>query len=103
MIDVLLASLPGRLLLVTEAQQTERAITALIALLLVVAAMLAVLTVWYWRHTSPRRKARHVFSEIDDGSFQTGYELELDRTLFDGEGLIDLGATYQDAGHQNYR
>lgn len=38
-----------------EAQQTEQVITALIVLLLVVAVLLTVLTVWYWRHTSPRR------------------------------------------------
>lgn len=41
-----------------ETQQTEQAITALIVLLLVVAGLLTVLTVWYWRHTSPRRVAR---------------------------------------------
>lgn len=44
--------------LVTEAQQTERAVTALIVLLLVVAGLLAVLTIWYWRHTSPKRMER---------------------------------------------
>lgn len=44
--------------LVTEAQQTERAVTALIVLLLVVAGLLAVLTIWYWRHTSPKRVER---------------------------------------------
>ncbi len=42
----------------SEAEQTEQAITGLIVLLLVVAALLAVLTVWYWIHTSPRRRAR---------------------------------------------
>ncbi|MEM8922139.1 MAG: hypothetical protein AAGD35_01470 [Actinomycetota bacterium] len=42
----------------TEAQQTERMLTALIFLLLVVAALLTVITIWYWRHTSPRRVAR---------------------------------------------
>lgn len=103
MIDFLHGSLPGRLVLVTEAQQTERMITALIALLLVVAALLAVLTAWYWRHTSPRRKTRDVFADIDDGRFETGYGVDLDRTLIEGEPIIDLGPTYQNAGHGNLR
>ena len=41
---------------VTEAEQTERVITALIVLLVVVAALLTLLTIWYWRHTSPKRR-----------------------------------------------
>lgn len=44
--------------LVTEVQRTEQAVTALIVLLLVVAALLSILTIWYWRHTSPKRRAR---------------------------------------------
>ncbi|MEM9135516.1 MAG: hypothetical protein AAGA59_25025 [Actinomycetota bacterium] len=39
----------------TEAQQTEQAVTFLIILLLVVAFLLTLITIWYWRHTSPRR------------------------------------------------
>lgn len=39
----------------TEAQQTEQAVTFLIILLLVVALLLTLITIWYWRHTSPRR------------------------------------------------
>lgn len=44
--------------MVTEAQRTEQAVTALIVLLLVVAGLLTLLTIWYWRHTSPKRRAR---------------------------------------------
>lgn len=48
------------MLMVTEAQQTERLLTMLIGLLLVIAALLAVLTFWYWRHTDPRRQSRPI-------------------------------------------
>ena len=44
----------------SEAEQTERVITGLIVLLLVVAVLLTVLTIWYWIHTSPKRRAREV-------------------------------------------
>jgi hypothetical protein len=44
----------------SEAQQTERFISGLIVLLLVVAALLTVLTIWYWNHTNPKRRARGV-------------------------------------------
>ena len=47
-------------MLATEAERTQRVITGLIGLLLVVAALLALLTVWYWRHTDPRRRVFHV-------------------------------------------
>lgn len=43
------------LVLVTEAQRTERVVTALIFLLLAIAVLLAILTIWYWRQTDPRR------------------------------------------------
>jgi hypothetical protein len=49
--------------LVSEAEQTERLITLLIAVLLGVAVLLMGLTFWYWRHTSPRRYARQLFPE----------------------------------------
>lgn len=44
--------------LVTEAERTQRAITVLILVLVIVACMLAILTAWYWYYTSPRRRAR---------------------------------------------
>ena len=37
--------------------QTARQITILITALLAVALLLAALTVWYWRHTDPRRRS----------------------------------------------
>lgn len=36
--------------------QTGRQITFLITALLGVAVLLALLTIWYWRHTDPRRR-----------------------------------------------
>lgn len=38
--------------------QTARQINALILALLVVAALLGVLTFWYWRYTDPRKRTR---------------------------------------------
>ncbi|MCP3992836.1 MAG: hypothetical protein GY926_25040 [bacterium] len=59
--------------LVSDADQTEQAITGLIVLLLVVAGLLTVLTIWYWIHTSPRRRTReaHQGPTIDlDGAYE---------------------------------
>ncbi|MGF1598544.1 MAG: hypothetical protein ACFCVK_16700 [Acidimicrobiales bacterium] len=75
--------------LVTEAQQTQRTITALIILLLVVATMLALLTLWYWRHTNPRRYVRRVLPELDR-----------DVDLRHQQGYIEAGAY---PGHQGYQ
>ncbi len=61
--------------LVTEAEQTQRAITALIALLLVVAAMLALLTFWYWQHTNPKRRyRRNLAPEFDSPDYDDDYD-----------------------------
>lgn len=46
------------LVLLTEAQQTQRVITMIIIVLLGAAVVLAGLTFWYWRHTNPRRRVR---------------------------------------------
>lgn len=48
-----------QLLVVTAAaDQTGRTISLLVAGLVGIAVALAALTVWYWRHTDPRRQAR---------------------------------------------
>ncbi len=100
-VNSILAGSPiGRIVLVTEAQQTQTAITALIALLLVIAAMLAVLTLWYWRHTNPRRRMQHLFSEVDQAG--AVYELDLDQAYYE-EDHDGYGVSYEDAGQQNYR
>lgn len=89
--------------LVTEAQQTERAITALIILLLVVALMLALLTAWYWRYTSPRRYVRKAMVEADQFDLDGGHDYALDQV----EGVetwIDLEDPYQrTSGGSQYR
>ncbi|MFV0258901.1 MAG: hypothetical protein ACK5PP_10695 [Acidimicrobiales bacterium] len=46
------------LLLVTEAERTTRTFTTLIVALVVVAVLIGLLTIWYWRHTSPKRRYR---------------------------------------------
>lgn len=46
--------------LAAEAQNTEQIITVLILLLLVIAVLLTALTVWYWRHTSPKRRRQAI-------------------------------------------
>jgi hypothetical protein len=46
--------------LLTEAERTQRAVTVLVIMLLVVACLLAALTAWYWHHTSPGRRARQL-------------------------------------------
>lgn len=79
--------------LVTEAQQTQRAVTALIILLLVVAAMLALLTFWYWRHTNPRRNARRFVPEFeqlgpdlrDANGYPVGYEVSRGQNWIDAD------------------
>lgn len=43
--------------------QTARQITILITALLAVALLLAASTVWYWRHTDPRRRNYRLRSE----------------------------------------
>lgn len=89
------------IVLVTEAQQTERALTAFIILLLVVAALLALLTLWYWRHTDPRRRVHEVAVEARQRHFDQDYQFELDQR-YENQ-LIDLNDPYQNAGRSPYR
>ena len=86
--------------LVTEAEQTQRAITALIALLVVVAAMLALLTFWYWQHTSPKRRYRgRLASDFDspDGDEWDDYDYGDDAydPFHHGDGTARTDNTYQ--------
>ena len=46
------------LIAASQAEQTEQRLTILIYLLLGVAVMLTLLTIWFWRHTSPARRKR---------------------------------------------
>jgi hypothetical protein len=51
------------LVLVTESERTQRLITMLIFALLIVGVLLIALTIWYWRHTNPKRYVRRVFPQ----------------------------------------
>lgn len=55
------------LVLVTESEQTQRFITTLIVALLVFAGLLFLITLWYWRHTSPKRRVRRVLQPAGVG------------------------------------
>lgn len=43
---------------ITPSDDTERTIRVVIGALLGLAVLLAILTIWYWRRTDPRRTAR---------------------------------------------
>jgi hypothetical protein len=60
--------------LVTEAERTEQTMTLLIAALVVVAVLLALATVWYWRRTDPRRYGvvRPEYRRVDAGDAYNG-------------------------------
>lgn len=87
----------------TEAQQTEQAVTFLIWLLLVVAFLLTLITIWYWRHTSPRRVRQRTGSraptiDLDDPRLQQrrgGYA-----AYDDTYGSQDTGGGYADYGYR---
>ena len=55
------------LVLVTESEQTQRFITMLIVALLAFAGLLFLLTLWYWRHTNPKRRVRRVLQPAGVG------------------------------------
>jgi hypothetical protein len=57
--------------LASESQQTQQFITVLVVALAAVGVLLAILTVWYWRYTNPRRRLRRVFPEPQ------GHDLDL--------------------------
>lgn len=50
------------------ADNTGQTIRLIIMGLLVVALLLAMLTVWYWRHTDPRRLVRDPVAEMSQGT-----------------------------------
>jgi hypothetical protein len=77
-IDVLFPS--ASIVAVTEAQQTQRVLTALVALLVVVALLLALLTLWYWRHTSPKRRMRRYAAHVERVAATGAYDPGFDRS-----------------------
>jgi hypothetical protein len=87
--------------LVTEAEQTKRVITALIIALLVVAALLALLTLWYWRHTNPRRYARHMFPEPRGADLDLRRRYNQDPRAVGGDQRHDIPDPY--AGDPRYQ
>lgn len=66
------------LVLVTESEQTQRFITTLIVALLVFAGLLFLITLWYWRHTSPKRRVRRVLQPAGGG----GHDVDLRRSPY---------------------
>lgn len=99
------STLSSSIVLVTDAQQTQRAITALIGLLLVVAAMLAILTLWYWRHTSPRRRGQQRYVEVETGALGDTYNHEFPANIddayaggryFSPDEAVQVGDSYSD-------
>lgn len=101
MIDVLIPS--SSIVAVTEAQQTERALTALVWLLVVVAALLALLTIWYWRHTSPKRRMRHYAAHIDQVSRPETYQRAYQQPTYGDPRIIEADGPYRDASQPYYR
>lgn len=103
---MLTAGFGAPMVLVTEAQQTQRAITALIGLLLVVGAMLAILTFWYWRHTSPRRRVQNRYVDVDDGGPRQAFDqgghgsgpsdVYAGGRYFSPDEAVDVGDSYSD-------
>ncbi len=53
------------LVLAAEADETRQAITFLIVCLVGIAVLLTLLTVWYWRYTSPSRRAELATAKAD--------------------------------------
>ncbi len=101
MIDVLIP--PRSIVAVTEAQQTEQALTALIGLLLVVAALLAVLTIWYWRHTSPKRKMRRYAAHVERTARPEYHDAAYDYPTYGEPQILEADGPYRDAGQPYYR
>ncbi|MEM7272076.1 MAG: hypothetical protein AAF547_03260 [Actinomycetota bacterium] len=50
---------------VDEVDATRQTITLLVVSLVAIAVLLAVLTVWYWHYTSPKRRARELLIDLD--------------------------------------
>lgn len=66
------------LVLVTESEETQRFITMLIVALLVFAGLLFLITLWYWRYTSPKRRVRRLVQPVGGG----GPEVDLRRSPY---------------------
>ena len=88
---------------VTEAQKTQQALTALILLLLVVAGLLALLTLWYWRHTSPKRRMRRYATHVEQLADGHGYETGYTAATYGDQHYADSEGPYHDAGQPYYR
>ena len=58
------------LVLAAEADETRQAVTLLIVCLVGIAIMLALLTVWYWLFTSPKRRAMRLLHDL--GHYESG-------------------------------
>jgi len=100
-IDVLLPS--GSVVAVSEAQQTEQALTALVWLLVVVAALLALLTIWYWRHTSPKRRMRRYAAHVEQTARPDGYDTGYEYSTYADPRILDADGPYREAGQPYYR
>ncbi|MFV0526093.1 MAG: hypothetical protein ACK5RL_16525 [Acidimicrobiales bacterium] len=86
------------LLLVTEAERTTQTFTALIIALVVVAVLIGILTIWYWRHTSPKRRYRRRV----EGAQPRRQEVEHDRyDRYDDDGHGTDG--YDDGRYRDNR
>ncbi len=90
-----IGSLPAPIVLVTEAERTERLLTFLIALLLVVAALLMLLTFWYWRHTDPRRRTGRVRGYAGHVSPEPDYQLNAEPGAYRPDGRVQLDRGYE--------
>jgi len=83
------------LVLVTESEQTQRFITMLIVALLVFAGLLFLITLWYWRHTSPKRRVRRVLQPAG-----VGPDVDLRRPAYPNGADPRLAAQQGYAGQQ---
>lgn len=78
--DSRLDSIPVFGLLLAQENVTSATVKWFIAALLLVAALLTVLTVWYWRHTDPRRRVRQTQPRVVDATPQVHANASTDAT-----------------------
>ncbi len=89
------------LVLVTESEQTQRFVTMVIIALLVFAGLLFLITLWYWRHTSPKRRVRRVLQPAGVGG-----DVDLRRDQYPAGAdprLAPAGYTAQQGGYDPRR
>lgn len=84
-------------MLVTESEETQRFITMLIVALLVFAGLLFLITLWYWRHTNPKRRVRRVLQPAG-----VGPDVDLRRPAYPDGADPRLAAQQGYAGQQGY-